>query len=507
MLGIQNTVIGVIGRAKYHFLDRNYIQTTRFVLITLCLLLTSISGALLVNRPMFGFMLLGGIVGLCVLIMLYHNMQIGCLLVLVLSTIWNIGIGSGTGTAIMLSLVMMLLLAGLWIFKLLIVERSFASVRPNIANWPVILFGVSVIIALIWSSIYVEEPVRQFMDEKLMPRLMTAVVFIISPFAALIFANHVRSIRAIKFFTWWFIIYGGTVVATWFAGIMTPPFFTTRGQLPIWTSVLAVGQALFNTHLPRYVRIALLAVAGGWIYVQFFLQRTWVSGWLPLVLAMVGMVFWFSRRLFFVLLIGVGIYVYTNTDMFSQTIEAENRESGQTRVEAWDRTLQIVGDHFLFGTGPTGYYFYLTVYIGGLFQLSHNNYVDVVAQTGVVGVVLYIAVWACFGWMALKTYMIVPKGGFRQGLAAAVLVSFPVTLVIMMLGDWVIPFTYTQTLGGINYTIWPWLLQGIGMALYFESRNLAPEQSDAAPPERQLVNNIKKIRLPIRGNNESQTSG
>jgi O-antigen ligase len=498
MLGIQSTVLGVIGRVKYHFLDRNYIQTFRFALITTCLLLTMISGVLLVNRPTFGFMLLGGVVGLCVLILLYHNMQLGCILVLVLSTIWNVGIGSGTGTPIMLSLVMLLLLAGLWLFKLLLVERSFASVRQIPSNWPIILFALVVSISLAWSSIYVEEPVRQFMDEKILPRLMTAVVFIISPLATLIIANHVRSIRAIKFFTWWFIVYGAIVVSTWFLRILSPPFFTTKGQLPIWVSLLAVGQSLFNTYLPRYLRIGLLAVAGGWLYVQFFLQRTWVSGWLPLVLAMVGMVFWFSRRLFFVLLIGVGIYVYTNTDMFSRTIEAENQESGQTRVEAWDRTLQIVGDHFLFGTGPTGYYFYLTVYIGGFFQLSHNNYVDVIAQTGVVGFVLYIMLWIGFGWMALKTYLRVPKGGFRHGLAAAVLVAFPVTMIIMMLGDWVIPFTYTQTLGGINYTIWPWLLQGIGLALYFESRDLKPEESDAAPPERQLVNQFR-LRLPNRG--------
>lgn len=498
MLGIQNTVLGVIGRAKYHFLDRNYIQTTRFVLITACLLLAIVIGVLLTNRPTIGFMLLGGIVGLCATVLIYRNMEIGCLLVLVLSTIWNIGIGSGTGTPIMLSLVMLLLLTGLWLFKLLMIERSFASVRSTAANWPFFLFAVAVVFSLVWSSIYVEEPVRLFMSEKLLPRLMTALVIIISPLATLIFANHVRSIQAIKFFTWWFIIYGMVILGTWLARIAAPPFLNAGGQFPVWVSILAVGQGLFNKALPRYVRLALFAVAGGWLYIQFFLQRTWVSGWLPLVLGMVGMVFWFSRRLFFLLLIVVGIYVYTNTDLFAETIEAENQESGHTRMEAWDRTLQIVGDHYLFGTGPTGYYFYLTVYIGGYFQLSHNNYVDVIAQTGLVGFTLYIGIWVGFGLMALKTFMTVPKGGFRQGLAAAVLVAFPVTLVLMMLGDWVIPFTYTQTLGGINYTIWPWLLQGIGMALYFESRNLPVETADAAPRKHRLIDSFN-LRLPTRG--------
>jgi O-antigen ligase len=467
-MGIQNVVLGVIGRAKYHFLDRHYTQTIRFILITACLLLATVNGVLLVNRPTFGFILLGGIAGLCATIFLYRNMELGCLLVLVLSTVWNVGVGSGTGTPIMLSLVFLVLLAGLWMFRLLLVERSFKSVRSVPSNWPIILFAITVLISLGWSTIYVEEPVRQYMGEKLLPRLMTALVIIISPLATLIVANHIRSMRAIRFFTWWFIGYGGIVVTMMLANIPVPFFFTTRGQLPVWVSILALGQALFNKHIPRYLRFMLIAIASGWFYIQFFLQRTWASGWVPLVMGMVGMLFWFSRRLFFLLLIIVCVYVVANLDMFAQDIEAENTESGISRVTAWDRTLKIVGDHFLFGTGPTGYHFYLTVYIGGFFQLSHNNYVDVLAQTGVVGFAFYIMLWLGFGWIALKTYLGVPKGGFEQGLAVAVLVCFPVTMLVMMLGDWVIPFTYTQTLGGINYTIWPWLIQGIGIVLYFK---------------------------------------
>jgi O-antigen ligase len=332
------------------------------------------------------------------------------------------------------------------------------------------LWVLVVLLSLLWSSLYVEPDVRFYQDTKLAPRLMTGLVMIISPLAILIFANNIRSIRALQFFTWWFIIYGAICMVMWIIKIDPPIFFNLRGQLPVWVSLLVVGQVLFNKDLPFPVRVVLPIIAAGWVYIQFGLGRTWVSGWLPLFGGIGLVIFLYSRKLSMLLLIPLGIYVAANSDLLTRTIEDENQESGITRVEAWDRTLAVVGDHYLLGTGPAGYYFYLQIFIGGRYQLSHNNYVDILAETGVVGFALYIGLWLANGWVVWKTYVTVPKGGFRHALAASLVACYPVTLVVMALGDWVLPFPYTQTLAAISYTIWPWLLVGIAGALYFESR-------------------------------------
>jgi O-antigen ligase len=176
------------------------------------------------------------------------------------------------------------------------------------------------------------------------------------------------------------------------------------------------------------------------------------------------------------------VILLLNFDWVQEQFADESAESGVTRVDAGRRTLQIVSDHFLFGTGPTGYYFYLTIYIGGLFQLSHNNYLDIIAQTGLLGLAAYLWFWAAVGWYVLRAYQTVPRGGFYQGLAAALAAAYVISLGAMMLGDWVTPFTYTQTLGGISYTIWHWMLAGTAVALYYQARRLAAAADPALSP-------------------------
>jgi O-antigen ligase len=142
-------------------------------------------------------------------------------------------------------------------------------------------------------------------------------------------------------------------------------------------------------------------------------------------------------------------------------------------------TIDIANQHFLFGTGPTGYYFYMKAYLKDWFQLSHNNYVDIYAQTGIFGFITYLLVWGSIGWTVWRTYRLVPKSGFEGGLAVSLVAVFLITMIIMMLGDWVTPFTYTQTMRGLSYTIWPWLWAGLAIALNHltrQSQKLEPQK-------------------------------
>jgi hypothetical protein len=44
-------------------------------------------------------------------------------------------------------------------------------------------------------------------------------------------------------------------------------------------------------------------------------------------------------------------------------------------------------------------------------------------------------------------------------------------MIVMALGDWVTPFTYTQTVAGIAYTIQHWLWAGMAIAFYHILQN------------------------------------
>lgn len=472
---INRSVQTVIGRAHYYFLDRHHSLTVRGLLIAACLALTVTSAFLLQERPIIGVGVVAAFAGLAFAVFAYRHMELMCLAGLVVSTVFNLGIGSGTGTDIKLVLVLLVLLIGLWAFRLFVVERSVSGVRGKWVIAPTLLFTLAVVISLGWSMYYVVPSVRPLMFDKLMPRLMTALVLIVSPLTALLFANYLRSPRAFVFVVGWFVFVG--LLKLPFAMLdmpLLPALVNTGGQFTAWVGVLAMGQILFNGRLQRVVQIVLLALAAGWLYTAVGARFSWLSGWMPLVGGVGVVLFLKFPRLLILASVLAALFLLANFSAVQELFASESAESGVTRAAAYGRTLQIVRDHFLFGTGPAGYYFYLTIYIGGLFQLSHNNYLDIFAQTGLFGTVMYLWFWAGVGWYVLRAYQTVPRGGFYHGLAASLCAAYVVSLGAMMLGDWVTPFTYTQTLSGISYTIWHWMLAGTAIALYYHAQRLAP---------------------------------
>jgi len=305
---------------------------------------------------------------------------------------------------------------------------------------------------------------------------MTGIVLIISPLTYILFSNSIKSKRAFQIFTWWFIVIG---LAT---GVMRlvldniPAPLNAKGQFPTWLIALALGQCLFNKELSRKIKLGLFVIMGLWLKITFGLGLDWLSGWLPIAVVILILLAFYSRKLVIVLcLIGVA-WALLNTTLINSTFGEEQSVSGNTRSLAWSRVLDVVGKHFLFGAGPAGYEYYFQAYGYydngvGTADLSHNNYFDIIAQTGTIGFSLWIALWAAQGWMIWKLYRKRIDDPFLGALKYSLVVCYPAIILSMMLGDWVTPFPYTQTLAGIDYTIWSWMLSGLAIALYHFTPN------------------------------------
>lgn len=471
----------LIGRLRYFLLERNYSQTIRALLVILCLGLTLLSTFLFRATQLQGNDFIPGLIpigvglGLAVFVLCYNHLPAALTLVVVISTLLHTGIGTGTGTKISITFIVLYFLLAVWLFKTLVVKRRF-DLPPSPVTLPIVLFVIVVLSSLLWSSIFVEPDARPFFEEKLLPRLMTSMVLIISPVVILMFAAQVRSTLYLRFIAWWFIAVGAVFVALRVFLDSVPPPLNDKGQLSAWVCALAVGQFLFNRHLKWYVRAVLAAVVAGWVYVTYGMGSSWVSGWLP-VFAVVGIVIaLYSRRLLLVVMIVAAIFVAVKWDSVQKQVNAENQTSGSTRVVAWERTFSVFDDHWLLGTGPAGYAFYFAARLSGFYQFSHNNYVDILAQLGIIGISIFVLLWLIINFISLSNYRYMSKdGGFRQGLAASLVAMNAAALLIMWLGDWVTPFTYTQGLDGIDYTIWPWIFAGLTLALYGQ-RHLTSEE-------------------------------
>jgi hypothetical protein len=462
----------IIGKLRYYFLDRYYNRMVAFLLVALCLLLTLASTVLLrdsvLNAGVIkGFLPVLALVGLVAVVFMYRHLELCVVLILVVSTVLGDGISTGTGTKVTFTFVALWGCVFLWLFKQVVVERAL-KILPSPANRPAWLFMVAVIISLIWSSLFVEQTVFYVFSDKIFVRMMTTLVMLISVLAYFLFANVIQSERSIRFFVWWFIGVG-LVFAVLRLGLgRVPEPLNARGQFPTWVGLIAVAFILFHKDLRWYIRLGLGVIALAWFYITLALGLSWYSGWMPLTLGCGVLLFVYSRPLFLVALVAGGIFLYLNQSGAQEELSAQSAESGETRSEAWNINMELNEKHLLFGTGPAGYALYYTTYLTGFYQLNHNNYFDILSQTGIVGFAFFMWFWLAMIVMAWRVFWAVPRGGFWFVIGVVVLAANLSTLLTMMLGDWITPFPYTQSLAGIDYTIWAWMIAGLTGALYHQ---------------------------------------
>ncbi|HLV34978.1 MAG TPA: O-antigen ligase family protein [Spirillospora sp.] len=458
---MQSRFYSLAGRAKYLLFEHQFVYTVRIGLAVTSILLTVLAVALMSRNPVYGLVAVGAVAACFVFVFVWHYMEITVFLLIVVSTVVNPVIPRD----ITVTLLLLILLGFVWILKLLI-SGSFQSVRPAPPNKAAVLFIVAVIISYIWSSIYADPNIVHMQNDKFLPRLITGLVMILSPLAMLLFGNFMKTTAAMKRVVWYYLIFGAVVLLLHILPVtVSLSFINAGGQLPAWVTIFALSQVLYNKDIPRWLKLGLWLLVAGWLYVQFWEGRTWVSGWLPAFVGIAVLVLLRSRLLFAAAVAVAMIAAVANIEMIEEMIEAERQESGDTRLAAAMFFVDVTAEHYLFGTGPTGPYFYLLTYGRGL-QLSHNNYVDIITQTGIFGFVSWILLWGSICWTAWKNYRAGLTHGFEAGLSAALLAISAVTLLIMALGDWVTPFTYTQSVRGVSYTIWPWLWAGLSIALY-----------------------------------------
>ena len=145
-----------------------------------------------------------------------------------------------------------------------------------------------------------------------------------------------------------------------------------------------------------------------------------------------------------------------------------------TRFDAWAIMGQIIKINTLWGLGFANYYWYTPLFPIRGYAVSfnsHNNYVDIVAQMGLAGLVCFIWIlWEVgrLGWGLRKQ---VPDG-FTKAYVYGALGGLAGMVVAGMLGDWVLPFFYNIGLTGFRASMFGWLF--LGGLVSLEQMKLSP---------------------------------
>lgn len=375
-------------------------------------------------------------------------------------------VGTGTGSPIVAALMMGALLVALWCVRML--TRGELSIRRSPMNLPLALFLVSASISSInmWVML---DPLVVVWESFIRVQAGGLGVFFLSAGVLLVTANTLREARWLRWLVWVYLAMSAAILLIYFVqGRQDPKGSETGGLFSLWAISLAFGQALFNRSLSRWARTMLLVLVVAWMVRRFFFENDWMSGWAPAGLALATIAFLKSWRTL-AGLVGVGILIGAlNLPLIQAFYEVQTAGSAaqgnSERLGIWSQNLELTQDHLLLGTGVAGYALYYMSYFPNTARSSHSNYLDIFAQTGLLGSALFAAFWIAVVRAAF-TARRVSRSGFALGYSTAALGATVGILVAMALGDWVIPFVYNATIGGFRFTVHTWVFLGGLIAL------------------------------------------
>ena len=451
------------------------LHVLRVLLIAGILLATPAVGYIAVSQRIDPVFLLGALAGVLMLVVWQrrgsHFFEFGMLaIVLTAGLVSFFTLPTGRESRIVVSLLITFVLLATWLFQMGWVERRIA-VRPSPINRPVFTFVIVMILSYLWSLAF-RDPIMFIWSSFPMVQVVALIVNITFPLLLLLVANKLNDPVWIGRLVVIFILLGVTSIILYFTNQTIHDWFMyrgTRGLFSMWVAALALSLALFHRKLPTWLRVLLVGLVLLLIYRYFFLGRSWVSGWLPMFVALMAVVYLRSKRAFVILAVLGAIYLSFNfTYYFNNIVLAEEQEgSGTGRVELWERNLAHVANHPLLGVGPAGYAIYNMTYHPSDARSTHNNYFDILAQTGIIGFAAFLWLFGTLIHLARKTRShLAARGDVLEAFSVAALAGGIGTIVGMMLGDWVMPFAYNQTIAGFDNAAHTWILLGAMVALY-----------------------------------------
>lgn len=434
---------------------RRWISAHDRQLIRLAIILAIFAGAFLLGRKPSVLPLLG-LAGIVIVLVFYRWPVLGALLTI----IGGMAVPYSGPSGLNVAMVGMALLIGIWIMQMLVIQRRFTLV-----DWPTVRAGIALCLVSILALLTGLLPWFRTQQAPLGAQLGGLALVILSVGAFAWASNVIKSLFWLKVLTFGFIVYASFHMVGYFApalGRYTDRMFVygaTGSMYWTWLIVLAFGQAVYNRGLGVVPRLALGVVVIATFYVAFVVQNDWKSGWVPAVIAIAVTISVSSWRL--AILVALAGLVPA-VDLVQRSFGSD-AYSYSTRIEAWEILSKIIRVNPVLGLGPANYYWYTPLFSIRGYNVqfnSHSQYVDLVAQFGIVGVMAFL--WFVFelarvGW---RLWRAPAADGFARAYVYSAIGGFAASLAAGLLGDWLLPFFYNVGLAGFRASMLPWLFMG-----------------------------------------------
>ncbi|MBN1920540.1 MAG: O-antigen ligase family protein, partial [Anaerolineae bacterium] len=381
-----------------------------------------------------------------------------------------------TGTEVKLNAATLLIpaLFAWWLLQGLGKEKlHWAASR---VNRPLILFLISGLLSFLIGNVFWDLAIPKSGNFWLV-QLAQWAIFAFAALAFWLTANTIQSEDWLKRLTWFFLYLGGGLAIFWVLpgiGRLAQSITTvTMIRAPFWIllTALAGGLLLFDHELHARKRGFLIATLVAVFVYAFIQQREGASNWVG-VAAVTGVLVWLRFPRLRGVIIAIAVIMMVTGILFPSIYEFaggddEWTESGGSRLALITRVVQVTLRNPITGLGPASYRPYANAeplrYRTALWfnpkVNSHNNYVDLFAHTGFLGLGLFLWFAVELGLLGLRLSDR-HREGFVGGYVNGMLAAWVGSLVIMMLADWILPFVYNIGFPGFQASLLVWLFLG-----------------------------------------------
>lgn len=406
--------------------------------------------------------------------------SVGPLGLIVVSMIVPFQIGTGTDSPINAAILGVVATFGLWLLDL--VWRSDARPAPSRLYLP--LLALPSVATLAFAFGY--QPQIPFAaTAPLRAQLGGLAIFWLSSMAFLVVGHQVRNTRWLQGISWSFIVVGGVYIVARLAhvGIVSDKIFqkgvATGSLFYVWLVALAFSQAAFNRRLRLPFRLLCAALVVATLYLGFFQVRDWNSGWVPPLVAIGVSVLMARPRVGVPLtVLSISALVLDRTTVLGLLLNSYKQYDVLTREAAWTTLIPLIQINPVLGLGPANYYWYTPLFsiLGWNVRFnSHEQYMDLILQTGFLGLLCFVWLMAEIWGLAVSLRARVPQG-FEQAYVYGALGGLAATLVAGLLGDWFLPFVYNIGFVGFRASVLGWIFLG-GLLVFDRSYRIAGEPS------------------------------
>lgn len=424
-------------------------------------------------------LILAGILAVAGALVLLRYPLLGFLLLIPSAVVVRLEIGTGTDVSLNPAALLVPALLGIWILNSLMSHNL--RLVPSRVNRPLILFLVIALISIPISNV-IWDPAVPRSDRFIVVQLAQWALFAFSAGIFWLVGNRLTDEVWLKRLVVFYLIVAEVIAlvrvtpGNEYIAFNSLSFAVERAPFWLLLTAVAAGQLFFNQHLSRRVQLLLIVIVLTTIYYALFLQRERSSNWVG-VFVVLGMLAWLRyarlRWLSFAALIGAMASGVLFTAIYDFAGGDEKwTESGASRGVLIQRVLELSMRNPITGIGPAAYRPYgLTrpLYYEGAYWIeprinSHNNYVDLFSQVGIVGLAIFcwfMAELAWLGWRLRKVF----KDGFASGYVNGMLAAWVGIMVIMALADWFLPFVYNIGFSGFQASVLLWMFFGGLMTL------------------------------------------